>query len=220
MTWDEINHLQLADILALPRKTKMVAGGILAIVLGIVVWFALIVPENAKYAALHNQIQGLKQDIRGKQAIAEDLPAYQSQIVQMNHRFAQFVQQLPNRAQIPSLLESVTLAGKSRGLTFNLFQPLPQVNQKFYAKIPVKIEVIGSYDDLGRFTAAVAALPRIVTLRDMEISPAEKPTGQEKNPKSTIVGQETLSSPSLTLSAIVTTYRYRKDSDAKTGEDK
>jgi type IV pilus assembly protein PilO len=145
--------------------------------------------------------------VREKQLLAANLPAYQAQIQEMNLRFERFLQQLPNRSQIPSLLDDVTLAGRSRGLEFELFQPLPETNKDFYAEIPVKIKVVGSYDEIGRFAAAVAAMPRIVTINDIDISrvantgsPAARAAATQK----------------LVMQCTATTYRYLAEQNQQT----
>ncbi|MCE5393287.1 MAG: type 4a pilus biogenesis protein PilO [Acidithiobacillus sp.] len=200
MTWDEIKNLQLEDIHRLPTRTKVIGAVILVVLMGILAWIWFLSPENDKYKALTNQVETLKEQVRQKQLLAADLPAYQEQIREMNHRFERFLEQLPNRAQIPSLLDNVTLAGRSLGLEFNLFQPLPEVSKDFYAEIPVKIEVTGTYDDLGRFAAAVAAMPRIVTLGNLTITPLP---GSGSTPLA-----KALSAQNLQVSCIATTYRY------------
>ncbi len=212
MTWDEINNLQLDDILRLPLKTKAIGAVVLLIIMGVMTWVWFLSPENDQYKDLANQVQELKQQVRQKQMIANDLPMYQQQIKEMNDRFERFLKELPSRAQIPSLLENVTLAGRSRNLEFNLFQPLAEVNKDFYAEIPVKIEVTGTYNDLGRFAAAVAAMPRIVTLGHLTITPLPI---QGKSPMA-----KAKSAQKLQVSCIATTYRYLPTTgkDAKTPE--
>ncbi len=170
MTWDEIRNMQVEDIMRWPLKLKAIAAAILILLLGAAAWFWFISPENSRYKQLHSQVQNLKTEVRQKQLLAAGLPAYQKQIRQMNVRFEHFLAQLPNRRQIPSLLDGVTLAGRSRGLEFELFQPLPEVNRNFYAKIPVTLKVVGTYDEIGQFAAAVAAMPRIVTISGLNIT--------------------------------------------------
>ena len=201
MTWDEINNLQLDDLMRLPVKTKAIIALIFIILLGIVAWFWFISPENEKYGDLRAQVQSMKEQVRQKQMLAADLPAYQVQIKEMKQRFQRFLQQLPDRAQIPSLLDDVTLAGRSRGLEFTLFQPLPEVNKNFYAKIPVKINVVGTYGDIGRFAAAVAAMPRIVTIDEINIVPAAGEANAAPLAKA-------LAAQKLQMSCVATTYRY------------
>lgn len=207
MTLDELRHLQVEDIMRWPTKTKAIAALVLIVLLGIVAWIWFISPENDRYNTLHAQEESLKNAVREKQLLAANLPAYQAQIQEMNLRFERFLQQLPNRSQIPSLLDDVTLAGRSRGLEFGLFQPLPETNKDFYAEIPVKIKVVGSYDEIGRFAAAVAAMPRIVTINDIDISrvantgsPAARAAATQK----------------LVMQCTATTYRYLAEQNQQT----
>ncbi|MCR1349670.1 type 4a pilus biogenesis protein PilO, partial [Acidithiobacillus ferrooxidans] len=129
MTFDELRNLQIDDIVRWPAKTKLVAIVIIVLIFGILAWFEFISPENNQYNQLKTQEDSLKTQVRQKQLLAASLPAYQAQIKEMNRRFQDFLQQLPNRTQIPSLLDDVTLAGRSRGLDFELFQPTSEVNK-------------------------------------------------------------------------------------------
>ncbi len=212
MTFDELRNLQIDDIVRWPAKTKLVAIVIIVLIFGILAWFEFISPENNQYNQLKTQEDSLKTQVRQKQLLAASLPAYQAQIKEMNRRFQDFLQQLPNRTQIPSLLDDVTLAGRSRGLDFELFQPTSEVNKNFYAKIPVRLKVVGTYNNIGRFAAAVAAMPRIVTINDIDI--ARMPD----------VGTTSLAkaqaSQKLVMQCTATTYRYLDNRDNAGGRGK
>ncbi|WP_414041363.1 type 4a pilus biogenesis protein PilO [Acidithiobacillus sp. M4-SHS-6] len=209
MTFDEIRNLQIDDILRWPLKTQMIAIAVMMVILGIIVWFECISPENDQYDALHTQEESLKIQIRQKQLLAASLPAYQAQIQEMNVRFQKFLEQLPNRTQIPSLLDDVTLAGRSRGLDFELFQPMAEINKHFYAEIPVKLKVVGTYNDIGRFAAAVAAMPRIVTISGIDVS--RVPDSANTPAAKALAAQQ------LVMQCTATTYRYLDSAD-KTGQ--
>ena len=47
----------------------------------------------------------------------------------------------------------------------------PSRRRDFYAELPIKIRLSGSYHEFGEFVSGIAALPRIVTLHDIEIKP-------------------------------------------------
>ncbi|MGC8504463.1 MAG: type 4a pilus biogenesis protein PilO [Acidithiobacillus sp.] len=205
MTLDELRNLQIEDIIRWPIKTKLIAVAILVVLVGIVAWIWFIAPENDRINQLRQQESSLKEQIRQKQLLAAGLPAYQAQIKEMQVRFTRFLEQLPNRTQIPSLLDDVTLAGRSRGLEFELFQPLPEVSKNFYAEIPVKLKVVGTYDAMGQFAAAVAAMPRIVTLNDIDITRLPN-TGSDEAAKAQ-------STQKLVLQCTATTYRYLDNSE-------
>ncbi len=205
MTLDELRNFQIEDVIRWPIKTKLIAVAILVVLVGFVAWIWFISPENEKINQLRQQESSLKEQIRQKQLLAAGLPAYQAQIKEMQVRFTRFLEQLPNRTQIPSLLDDVTLAGRSRGLEFELFQPLPEVSKNFYAEIPVKLKVVGTYDAMGQFAAAVAAMPRIVTLNDIDITRLPS-TGSDEAAKAQ-------STQKLVLQCTATTYRYLDDSE-------
>ncbi|MHB8116226.1 MAG: type IV pilus inner membrane component PilO [Acidithiobacillus ferrivorans] len=205
MTFDEFRSLQMDDVIRWPIKTKLIIIAIIVLVLGILVWFEFIAPENDQYHQLKTQEDSLKLQVRQKQLLAASLPAYQAQIKEMNLRFQNFLQQLPNRTQIPSLLDNVTLAGRSRGLDFELFQPTGEVNKNFYAEIPVKLKVVGTYSDIGRFAAAVAAMPRIVTINNIDI--ARMPNAGATSAAKAQAAQK------LVMQCTATTYRYLDDSE-------
>ena len=205
MTFDEFRSLQIDDAIRWPIKTKLILIAIIVLVLGILVWFEFIAPENDQYHQLKTQEDSLKLQVRQKQLLAASLPAYQAQIKEMNLRFQNFLQQLPNRTQIPSLLDDVTLAGRSRGLDFELFQPTGEVNKNFYAEIPVKLKVVGTYSDIGRFAAAVAAMPRIVTINNIDI--ARMPNAGATSAAKAQAAQK------LVMQCTATTYRYLDGSE-------
>ena len=212
MTFDELRNLQIDDVIRWPVKTKLIVVAIIVLVLGILAWFEFISPENDLYNQLKTQEDSLKIQVRQKQLLAASLPAYQAQIREMNRRFQDFLQQLPNRTQIPSLLDDVTLAGRSRGLDFELFQPTGEVNKNFYAKIPVKLKVVGTYNDIGRFAAAVAAMPRIVTINNIDI--ARMPDAGATNIAKAQAAQK------LVMQCTATTYRYLDGSDSADAQNK
>jgi len=69
-----------------------------------------------------------------------------------------------------ALLVDINQAGLSRGLQFELFKPAPsEMAREFYAELPISLQVIGNYHDMGGFAADVGQLPRIVTLNDVTI---------------------------------------------------
>ena len=72
---------------------------------------------------------------------------------------------------VADLLVDVSQTGLAAGLEFELFQPQGEVPKDFYAELPIKIRVIGGYHEFGEFVSGLAALPRIVTIHDVQIKP-------------------------------------------------
>lgn len=132
----------------------------------------------------------LRAEFESKQKKAAALDAYKAQLAQMQHDFGDLLKQLPSKSEVANLLNDISQARVAAGLDEELFQPLPEVRKEFYAELPNRIVVTGSYHQMGAFVAAVAALPRIVTIDDVDIKPVA--AGQTE----------------LRMSALAKTYRY------------
>lgn len=158
--------------------------------------------QLAALQAAQKKEASLKSTYEAKMAKAVNLDAYKAQMAEMKRSFGTMLRQLPGKTEIADLLVDITQAGLNNGLEFELFKPEKEVPAEFYAEMPIKIRVIGTYQDFGKFVSDVAALPRIVTLHDINIQPLSKGAkgGQEGE---------------LAMDATAKTYRYLDESEAK-----
>jgi type IV pilus assembly protein PilO len=81
---------------------------------------------------------------------------------------------LPGETEIPSLIVDISQTGLAAGLQEKLFEPQAEIPRDFYAEKPIKIRLSGGYHEIANFASGVAALPRIVTLHDINITPDDK----------------------------------------------
>lgn len=104
-----------------------------------------------------------------KKRQAVNLDEHRRQLAEIDRQFGALLKQLPNRAEMDSLLSDINQAGLGRGLQFELFKPGADVIKEFYAEMPIDVRVTGVYHDLGEFVADLASMPRVVTLGDVGI---------------------------------------------------
>lgn len=155
-------------ILKLPNKQKI---GILVAVLvieAVLLLYFLYLPKRKVLIDLKAQHQTLQAEVEEKTKIANNLPKIQKEYNDLNIELEKALTELPNSKEIPSLLTSITSTGKSAGLDFLVFRPRAEVVKDFYADVPVDITVYGSYYSVANFFAAVANLPRIVNIANVE----------------------------------------------------
>ena len=137
----------------------------------------------------------LRSQFENKQQRAANLDAYKAQLVEMERSFGAMLRQLPGKTEVPNLLVDISQTGLAAGLQEKLFQPASEKGNGFYAELPIKIKLVGSYHDFGSFVSGIAALPRIVTLHDIQITPVDA-KGNYDN---------------LTMDVTAKTYRYIED---------
>src|SRR6202007_957666 len=118
--------------------------------------------------------QQLRTEFRDKHAKAVNLEVYKQQLKDIERSFGALLRQLPGKTEVPSLLVDISQTGLAAGLQEKLFQPEPEQKKDFYAELPIKILFTGSYHQFGEFVSGIAALPRIVTLHDIDIKSDSK----------------------------------------------
>ena len=111
----------------------------------------------------------LRESWVAKKRQAVNLEEHRRQLAEIDRQFGALIKQLPNRAEMDSLLSDINQAGLGRGLQFELFKPGADVVKEFYAEMPIDVRVTGVYHDLGEFVADLASMPRMVTLNDVGI---------------------------------------------------
>lgn len=196
----DLNDLDFENVGSWPVVVKIIAG-ILVFVLVIVLGYNLYLKDmQAQLDSAIAQEAQLKQDFETKAFQAANLNAYKEQMVEMEESFGALLRQLPSDTEVPGLLEDITRTGLGAGLEFEEIKLQPEVAQQFYIELPIQISVIGSYHDLSTFVSGVAALPRIVTLHDFDITPVA-------------AGADSGGS-TLRMSILAKTYRYN-DKGAK-----
>ncbi|VAW62639.1 Type IV pilus biogenesis protein PilO [hydrothermal vent metagenome] len=113
--------------------------------------------------------QSLRETFDKKQSKAANLEAYAQQLEDMKQSFGALLRQLPNKTEIESLLTDISQTGIASGLEIEYFKPEGLSPKEFYAEFPIKLRVTGRYHQFGKFVSGVAALPRIVTMRNISI---------------------------------------------------
>ncbi len=124
--------------------------------------------------ALEKKELDLKQSFETKQNKSINLPDYQDQLTQIETELDDMIRQMPTKEEVASLLIDISQTGLASGLEFRLFKPGAPVRKDFYSELPISIEVIGKYEELGLFVSGLASLPRIVTVHDVNIVPEGK----------------------------------------------
>lgn len=143
----------------------------------------------------------LRQTFRDKHKKAVNLDVYEQQLKDIERSFGALLRQLPGKTEVPNLLVDISQTGVAAGLEEKLFQPSAEVRKDFYAELPIKIRLSGSYHEFGEFVSGIAALPRIVTLHDISI----------KSERGAPFDQ-------LTLDLTARTYRYLDDEEIAAAE--
>jgi type IV pilus assembly protein PilO len=177
----------------LPIRIGAVAAVFVAVV-AIGVYMFVIQQEMPLLAKAQKEEQDLRATFEDRQRKAANYDAYRAQLAEIERDFGAMLRQLPGKTEVPSLIVDISQTATGAGLEELAFTPQGEIQKDFYAELPIKLRYTGSYHELGNFVSGIAALPRIVTLHDIQIRPANAQNPDE-----------------LTLDVTAKTYRYLED---------
>ncbi|MCW9024157.1 MAG: type 4a pilus biogenesis protein PilO [Gammaproteobacteria bacterium] len=194
----DLNELDVNKIGSWPMPAKAAVIIILCILVLVLGYFLDIKGQQEKLTVIRSQELQLKDDFQKKWQKAANLEAYKLQMKEMEQSFGAMLRQLPSKTEIDDLLVDISQTGLASGIEFELFKPQKEAHKDFYAEFPIEMKMLGDYHRFGRFVSGVAALPRIVTLHNIEIK-KDKKQGDENQ--------------KMTMSIIAKTYRYLDENE-------
>lgn len=150
------------------QKALLFAGTLL--LMGAAFYFLKFESQFDKLNQLNSQITGQQQKLVSLKAAAAKVPVLEKEIAVSEEELATLLMMLPDQKEIPGLLENVSRLGAKVGLENILFQPQPEVTQEFYATIPVRLDLLGTFNDIGVFLDNVSKLNRILKVQSLTLT--------------------------------------------------
>jgi type IV pilus assembly protein PilO len=158
---------RVEKVFKLPVKQKLLMLLAILILAGAGFYFGIFSPRQDEYKQLKGKLAGLQNEVAEKQRIANNLPKLKREFEELKQELQNALTELPNQKEIPTLLTSITSAGKAAGLDFLIFRPRAEEPKDFYASVPVDISVAGTFFEVANFFVSVGNLPRIVNISNV-----------------------------------------------------
>ncbi len=160
------------DFKTLPGYVKTIISILPTLVIAIAVTFMVILPKNKELKALNSKIQIQENEIAKSQAKAEKLTELITENQRLRIRLNELREQLPEEKEVSNLLKQVSDLGIVAGLRILLWKPEQKKSHPsgIVYEIPVRVELSGSYHNLGYFFSSLTKLNRIVNISDIKLS--------------------------------------------------
>ena len=163
----------------------------------------IVIEKMGELDSVVSKESSLKLTYEQKQARANQLPAFRTQLKEMQQSFGSLMKQLPSGTEIPGLILDISEKGLSNGLQIELFKPKGEEQKEFYAEKPIELKAKGTYNQLAAFVSDISGLPRIVTISNIRLAPEDVKKTEKKK-------QEPFR---LTMQAVIKTYRYLDENE-------
>jgi type IV pilus assembly protein PilO len=178
-----------------PIKIAITAGLVLTIVGVYGGLFYLDIQDQIKSARTRQQQLRTEKDSYLKRQ--REYQAYRTELTQLQQEQRELLKALPKKAEIPTFLSNIQEQAELAGLeivslTIDAENPL-----ELYIRIPIRIEVRGTYHAVTKFFKNLSELPRIVNVENLTLAIEKTESGV---------------SPRLRASFVAATFRYREQS--------
>ncbi|MFK7897502.1 MAG: type 4a pilus biogenesis protein PilO [Myxococcota bacterium] len=186
---------KLEQLAKIPKSIRLAVVGVVLVGIGAAYWFLSYAPVQEQKQELMVRSQELQRNLNNARTVAANVPQFEAEVTGLERDLELALKQLPNRKQFEDLLRDISTAGKKVGVTIKSIDRSKEVARQFYAEVPFKLEIEGSYHDLARFFEMVANLPRIVNVGGLSID----------------VAKETSKATRLKVTGKAKTYRFLSD---------
>jgi type IV pilus assembly protein PilO len=166
--------MALSDSLAkLPLAAKIGVGAALLALAGAAYYVVL-------YGELDSQIQAAKSR---EQQLSADLAearkaeyAYQKDLAELTdrqQRQRELNKVLPVASEYPAFLSAVQNVANVAGVQLSAWTPSAEVSEQFYARVPMKLEIVGRFHQIAKFFHGVSQLDRVINLENVNLGKPE-----------------------------------------------
>jgi type IV pilus assembly protein PilO len=101
-----------------------------------------------------------------EQAYQKDL----AELAEREQRQKELNQILPATTEYPQFLSAVQSAANDSGVSLSAWTPREKVPEKYYARVPMKVELTGRFHQIARFFHNVGQLDRIINMENIAIT--------------------------------------------------
>jgi type IV pilus assembly protein PilO len=163
------------DFSKVPSFVKIILAVVPAIIIIVVAFLIFILPKNKDIKDLKTKIIAQESEIAKSQSKAEKLPELIAINEELKKKLNELKTQLPEEKEVTSLLKQVSDFAIKSGLNVKLWKPEQKKTHSsgIVYEIPVRVELFGSYHNLGHFFSNITRLNRIVNISNLRLTEQE-----------------------------------------------
>ena len=153
-----------------PPYAKIGAALGTAALTAVTYWFIFYSDTAAKIEGAERQKKSLRDELAQEQQAEAGYFADRDDLALREQRARELNKLLPADAQEDAFLSSVQQASNAAGIDLKGYAPLEEVGQAFYAKVPMKLEMTGKFQQIAKFAYDLGKVDRIINVEDIELS--------------------------------------------------
>lgn len=150
--------------------TKVAVGVGALLMCAAAYYFVFYIDMSQSIARAQTQEKTLHADLA---AARQNEFAYQRDLAELTERQQrqnQLAKVLPNSTEYPAFLSSLQSVSNICGITLSAWAPQPEVLDKFYARVPMRLDLEGRFHQIAKFFYGVGQLDRIINMENISMT--------------------------------------------------
>ncbi len=166
------------DLKNIPTYAKVIILIVVFLIPVVAFYFLVYSPKSKEIKQLDAAITKIDNEIATAKVKVRRLDELKVENEKLKKQLAELKEQMPEEAEVSILLKQVSDLGLTSGLNILLWKPASKKPdpEGVYVEIPVQVEVLGGYHDLGMFYSHISQLKRIVNISNITIKPPQRGT--------------------------------------------
>jgi type IV pilus assembly protein PilO len=179
---------------SVPLGQKVLIFILVMVLIAVGFWMLVYTPIQEDIEQANNKLSSLEQEKERLEQLKRNQEKMSQKIADLQQELLIAREKLPASAEIPSLLQRIHNQAKTAGLEITNFERVEEEPKQYYIKIPVSMELRGTFDELANFFYYVGRMTRIVNMSDISLTRVQKGLAQDGT---------------LEVEATATTFRYK-----------
>jgi type IV pilus assembly protein PilO len=154
----------------LPLIARIAVGAGVVALVGVAYFVVFYGDIESSIKAAQGQEQQLRSDLaearKNEFAYQKDL----ADLTDRQQRQRELNKVLPVETEYPSFLSAVQSVANVSGIGLTSWTPQPEVSEQFYARVPMKVTLVGRYHQVAKFFYAVGQLDRIINMENISLT--------------------------------------------------
>ena len=132
-------------------------------------------PQLEAQAVQQTELAQKRAELVQAEQDAIELAAFQAEVDDLNNRLEALSAVLPEQQEVAGLLRRLQTFAVQSNLTLRAFRPQAAVTQEMHSEWPIRLQLDGTYHNLGMFFDRVSKFSRIINISDVLIRAKEPP---------------------------------------------
>jgi type IV pilus assembly protein PilO len=162
----------------LPLTAKVGVGAALVVLVFFSYWFIFYSDVASKIEGAQRQKTKLRDDLAQAQQAQATYFADRGELALREQHARELNKVLPPDAAEDSFLSTVQQASNAAGIDLKAYTPQQEVDQTFFARVPMHLELSGKFHQIAKFAYELSKSERIINVENIELTDP-KPVGDE-----------------------------------------